>query len=111
MKMHRTALIFAFALWSMTVSLPLWGQSPDAKPSYIPPQGVVPNQETAVRIAEAVLAPIYGEETVKYEEPFVVKLKNGVWTIHGRIRPQPGGNLYVEISKKTGCILRIYGTE
>jgi hypothetical protein len=54
MTMNRFALILAFVLWGPTVSACLWGQSPDAKPSFIPPAGVVPNQETAVRIAEAL---------------------------------------------------------
>ena len=31
-------------------------------PSYLPPDGVVPDSVTAARIAEAVWIPIYGEE-------------------------------------------------
>jgi len=104
-------MILTLTLWASAAASFLAGQSTDAKPSYVPPQGVVPNKITALRIAKAVLMPIYGEKTVEAEEPFVVELKDGIWNVHGQLRPRPGGNLYVEISKKTGCILRIYGTE
>jgi hypothetical protein len=107
--MLRTVLIFALTIQVAHSQSPLLGPSGALKPNYIPFEGVVPNRETAARIAEAVLIPIYGEEAAKSEEPFVVKLKSGIWNVHGRLRP--GGNLYVEISKKTGCVLRIYGTE
>jgi hypothetical protein len=89
MIMPKPSLIFALAFWSITVSSPLRGRSPDAKPSYSPPQGVVPNQTTAVLIAEAVLTPIYGEEKVKHEEPFVVKLKNGSGPYTDEYGPNP----------------------
>jgi hypothetical protein len=61
----------------------------------------------AVRIAEAVLTPIYGEKAVESRRPFLTSLKNGVWIVHGRIHHAPGENLWVEVFKKTGCILRL----
>ena len=37
--------------------------------SYIPPQGFVPDSTTAIRIAVAVWAPIYGDETFMAQQP------------------------------------------
>jgi hypothetical protein len=89
----------------------LSAQTPRQNPSYSPPEGMVPNGETAVKIAEAVLTPIYGKEVVEHERPFRVELVKGVWIVDGAIHPGPGGNLHIEISKKDGRIARVIGTE
>lgn len=79
-----------------------------AKHSYVPPHGFVPDSSTAVRIAEAVWIPIYGEQTVSRERPFTARLRNGVWTVVGSLpRGQPGGVAVAEISKRTGGIIRV----
>jgi hypothetical protein len=39
-------------------------------PSYQPKNGFVPDAETAVKIAEAVLIPVYGEKHIMSERPF-----------------------------------------
>jgi hypothetical protein len=74
---------------------------------------MVPDEKTAILIAEAVLVPIYGEKEVKEQAPWSVNLKNGIWVLKGRLKAaQPvGGNLNIKISKKSGCILRIVATE
>ena len=78
------------------------------KHSYIPPMGFVPDSTTAVRIAEAVWVPIYGEQQIARERPFIAMLHNGVWTVSGSLPPgQPGGVAIAEISKRTGRILRV----
>ena len=78
------------------------------KHSYIPPDGFVPNKETAIRIAEAVLIPIYGKDVIEKEKPFTVKLENGVWIINGTLpRRMLGGVAEIEIVKKDGKILRV----
>jgi hypothetical protein len=51
--------------------------------SYVPKEGFVPNEKTAIRIAKAVLGPIYGEDQIAKERPFAATLKGGVWTIEG----------------------------
>jgi len=81
--------------------------------SYYPPNGYVPNEETAIRIAEAVWLPIYGREVVSKEKPFVAELRNGVWIVSGSLPKAPegfemiGGTLEIEISKSDGRILRV----
>ncbi len=80
----------------------------EEKHSYRPPHGMVPDRATAVRIAEAVLFPIYGEEKIKAEYPLTVNLDQGVWTVEGTIpEGMLGGVAVIEISKENGCILRV----
>lgn len=78
--------------------------------NYIPPDGYVPNERTAVRVAEAVLIPIYGQETVEKERPFTAVLRDEVWIVRGKGPKDTmtaGGVALVEISKKDGRILRV----
>jgi len=67
----------------------------------------VPNEETAIKIAQSVLEPIYGHQI--YEQaPFIAKLHNGIWKIEGTLKEgKRGGVAYVEIDKKNGKIYKI----
>ena len=76
--------------------------------SYIPDTGFVPDERTAIQIAEAVLTPIYGADAVKQERPFTATLKDGSWTVVGSLPPgSVGGVALVEISRKDGRIQRV----
>jgi hypothetical protein len=76
--------------------------------SYVPDAGFVPDERTAIQIAEAVLTPIYGAEAVKQERPFTASLKDGVWTVVGSLpRGAVGGVAIIEISSKDGRIQRV----
>jgi NTF2 fold immunity protein of polymorphic toxin system component len=82
---------------------------------YKPKAGYVPDSVTAVKIAEAVLIPVYGEKQVTSERPFHASLKDGVWFVDGTLHcPGPpagrtdkcdGGVAMVQISKEDGRIL------
>jgi hypothetical protein len=78
-------------------------------PGNLPQAGVVPDATTAVRIAEAVLAPVYGEETIAKEKPFTATLKGDTWTVEGSMPKEArnGGVAVVQISKTRGCILSL----
>lgn len=52
---------------------------------YRPKEGYVPDSATAVKIAEAVLVPVFGKKKIESEEPFTAKLKDGVWTVSGTL--------------------------
>jgi NTF2 fold immunity protein of polymorphic toxin system component len=60
------------------------GQSDGPKRVY------VPDSATAVKIAEAVLIPVYGKKHIESEEPFHAKLENDVWTVSGTLRCPDG---------------------
>jgi hypothetical protein len=83
--------------------------SSQSTPSYVPPNGFVPDAVTAARIAEAVWIPIYGAEQIAKEKPFKVTLKGEVWTVTGRDLPPgtAGGVAEAEVSKRDGRILRV----
>ncbi|MGH9751568.1 MAG: NTF2 fold immunity protein [Blastocatellia bacterium] len=49
--------------------------------TYKTPKGYVPDAATAIKIAEAVWTPIYGEETLKNEKPFTAHLVKGMWIV------------------------------
>jgi len=99
------------AICTLLFSTLLFAQSPKQKPNYSPPEGLVPNRDTAIKIAEVVLTPIYGADVVEHEKPFRVELVNGVWVVDGALHHGPGGNLHIEISKKDCRIVRVIGTQ
>jgi hypothetical protein len=60
----------------------------------------VPDETTAVKIAEKALAKKYGEKKIQSERPFGATLRNGVWHV--------GGTLYCSDQKgnvvKDACV-------
>jgi hypothetical protein len=74
-----------------------------------PADGFVPNAQTAIAIARAILVPIYGREQIEIEEPLSAKLEGEVWTVRGHLPPHLlGGVAEVEISKHDGRILHVF---
>jgi NTF2 fold immunity protein len=78
------------------------GQTPKKQRDY------VPDEKTAVRIAEAVLVAQYGEERVNAQLPLHADGSNGdYWIVQGH-GPGPatskGGGPAVWINKHTGCL-------
>jgi hypothetical protein len=113
---YRSALSSVFAM-VLTVALLFVpnAKSRRQRDSHVPKSGFVPDALTAVRIAEAVIAPIYGDEVIQKEKPLVAEPneRGDVWIVHGH-PPSGAGNagwrggvVVVEISKATGCILRV----
>src|SRR5438045_3496238 len=99
-----TAFIFLFYLFA-------FGQG------YQPKEGFVPNSEAALKIADAVLIPVYGKNKIESERPFTATLKDGVWTVEGTLRCPDGkggfttscrgGVAMVKISKADGRIVEM----
>src|SRR5205807_713016 len=89
--------------------LPAFGEGVKPRFSY------VPDSQTAVKIAEAVLIPVYGEKQVKSERPFTARLNHDVWTITGTLHCPGehggrnslcvGGVAEVRIAKSNGHVL------
>jgi hypothetical protein len=78
----------------------------NALPPKVVQNGVVPDEATAIAIAEAVLIPVYGKDKILSERPFKAKLEKGVWTVYGFL-PEGwiGGTAQVKIDKAHGAIL------
>lgn len=84
---------------------------------YKPKDGYVPDARTAMKIAEAVLVPVYGERKIESERPFSATLKDGVWTVAGTLycgedkrkaTDCDGGVAEVRISRDDGRILYLW---
>lgn len=74
---------------------------------YVPKAGYVPDMETAIRIAEAVWLPIYGEKILK-RKPYRAKLNGFTWIVEGSLpKGMKGGVPYIEIDKRTCVILKV----
>lgn len=73
--------------------------------------GYVPNAETAIKIAEAIWLPIYGDK-IYDSKPFKATLRdNEVWVVEGTLNTQRGGVPYAEIQKKDCKILKVIHTK
>lgn len=78
------------------------------KPYFFPKEGFVPDEETAIRIAEAVWIPIYGEEQINSEKPFKAVLVDDTWIVTGSLpEGYVGGVAEARISKTDGRILGV----
>jgi hypothetical protein len=80
--------------------------------SFKPAEGYVPNSTVAIAVAEAVLTPIYGAETIAKEKPLTAKLTRGVWLVRGTLACPTGnkcvgGVVEAEVVKRDGRILRV----
>jgi hypothetical protein len=83
----------------------------------VPKSGFVPDSRTAIKIAEAVLVPVYGEGQIADEQPFKASLEGDVWTVSGTLNCKDengkivsnqrckGGVAVVKLSKIDGRII------
>ncbi len=81
----------------------------------MPKDGFVPDSMTAIKVAEAVLIPVYGKDKIDSERPFKATLDNGVWTVDGTLHCSDGkggvtthcvgGTAEVKLSKADGRVL------
>jgi hypothetical protein len=76
--------------------------------NYQPPEGVIPDQATAVQVGETILKAVYGKKVIEEEEPFKAILQNDIWYISGTVPPEDvGGTGEIYISKSKGCVVRL----
>ena len=70
--------------------------------------GVVADEETAIRIAEAILCPVYGEKDIHGQRPYQVTLKDGKWAVAGTVPPGfVSGSFSIVILQSDGRIVEI----
>jgi hypothetical protein len=72
-----------------------------------PKNGFIPDETTAIKVAEAILAPIYGEKQILSERPFHATLTDGAWTVSGSLPAKWdfGGVATIDLDKKTGAVI------
>lgn len=81
-----------------------------AKYRHVPSNGYVPDEAAAIAVAEAILVPIYGKESIEGQKPFLVSLQNDVWTVYGPLPTQKdklvlGGVFRIQISQRDASVL------
>ena len=73
--------------------------------------GMVPDKETAIKIAESVWYPIYGSE-IYTELPFVAELEGDtVWEVRGSLPEGEGwvgGTAVIRLRKSDGAVLDVW---
>src|ERR1051325_7865352 len=73
-----------------------------------PKEGLVPDKETAIKIAEVVLFRLYSEGDITRQRPYKVKLEDDIWWISGTMKDDELGSVFtIAISKQTGEILHL----
>jgi len=105
-------ILFVCMVVAAFIFLTAWSCYAQDKHSYKPKSGYVPNEATAVLVAEAILRPIYSDKVVEDEKPFHAELSDGIWTVTGTLHCPGserclGGVGVVEISKDDGKIVRV----
>lgn len=71
-------------------------------------KGIIPDKETACRIAESYFYKEYGENIYKERPYSVTLLYNGIWVVTtARHEWQSGGDGYIELDKSDGKVIRL----
>jgi hypothetical protein len=101
----------AVALSSLLLGLRAPGQI------YSLPQGVVPDESTAISIAKAIAIPVYGANKIDREEPLKAKLDSGIWHISGTLHcgiwlswyksTCADGTIEVDLTASDGRVLKL----
>lgn len=96
-------LAAAMAIYSMS-AMAFSGNRHSVQPA----SGFVPDEITAIRVAEAILIPIYGQAKVESERPFTARISGSVWKVTGHLPSGvDGGVAEAWIDKRDGRILRV----
>lgn len=110
------SVLFFVGIVSVPLSLGQTSVSPTIPPKPVsgndryplPKEGLVPDKETAIKIAEAVLFRLYGEDSIKAQRPYVVREDDYIWWISGTLPKDNFGTVFnIGISKHTAAILRL----
>lgn len=74
----------------------------------LPEGGLVPDKETAIKIAEVVLFRLYGKEGIIAQRPYKVKEEDYIWWISGTLKSNGFGSAFnIAISKQTAAVLHL----
>lgn len=110
-KLRVCWTIFLLMLFSPCFSQSM--KASDSLKGINPTSGFVPDAQTAVAVAHAVLSPIYGKEQIMEQAPLVAQLAGETWVVSGTLPKDAslGGVVEIRISKRTGKILRVLHTK
>jgi ATP-dependent Clp protease ATP-binding subunit ClpA len=86
---------------------PMTNHAPILPHATLPETGVVPDEDTAKRVAEAVWLPLFGSSTIQSQQPLEVKITHDVWIVKGTPSTEGGPAIFACIYKKDGRILSV----
>lgn len=77
----------------------------------LPEKGILPNEASAIKLAETILVNIYGEKVLN-ERPFVAKVSGDYWIIDGTLHCLQGsickgGTAHIELNRKDGAVKNV----
>jgi hypothetical protein len=76
--------------------------------SFLPDSGFIPDSLTAIKVAEALLIPIYGAKQLRSELPLKAFRSDSNWIVEGSIpRDNVGGVVHIELGRRDGRVLRV----
>ncbi|GAB2848220.1 hypothetical protein GCM10027277_15460 [Pseudoduganella ginsengisoli] len=107
-----TVFVLSIPLLALAIERNQYKQEQVSKTGYVPKDGIkpkegfIPNAATAIGIALLVLDPIYGADQIEKQKPFTADLRGDVWVVQGSIESGTG-TAEVDLSKRTGAILRV----
>ena len=71
-------------------------------------KGIIPDAETACKVAIPIIKAVYGEQQLNSELPLQITLINDkYWTIEGALHTAKGGVVFMTINKNNGCVLNL----
>ena len=69
---------------------------------------IIPDAETACKVAIPIIKAVYGEQQLSSELPLQITLVNDkYWTIEGTLHTAKGGVVFMTINKHNGCVLNL----
>ena len=75
-------------------------------------KGIIPDAETACKVAIPIIKAVYGEQQLKSELPLQITLVNNkYWTIEGTLHTSKGGVVFMTMNKNNGCVLKLMHSE
>lgn len=76
------------------------------------PEHAIPDEPTAVAVAEAVLKAVYGAKVIEEQLPLLARRREDEWVVTGTFHQLTGSNVIkvggvatVRLSVRTGCVL------
>jgi len=73
----------------------------------LPKEGLVPDKETAIKLAEVILFRLYGEKNIVAQKPYAVTENQNIWWVCGAPPPALGSSFEIAISRQTGAVLHL----
>lgn len=71
----------------------------------------VPDEQTAIKIAEAIWYPLYGDDIFK-QKPYYVQLEDDCWIVIGSLPENYyGGSAYIKFQKSDCKVIDVYHTK